>query len=811
MNFKKVLPHISILVFFVLLTGILFPAAFSGKVVQQPDIMNFRGIGTDSRAHLEATGDVAVWTNSSFSGMPTYIWGGAPYSANKLKPLQKYVLMLGLPFPASYYFLAFLSFFVLMLVLRINPWIGLVGALAFGLSTYNFLISEAGHLSKFLAIGYFPVIAAGTILAYRGRHLLGGLLFGLGLALDIMAGHIQMTYYMGICMSIYVLVKLIYAIKDGELPAFVKSSLILLLPLALAVGTNASKLWTSYDYMKETIRGPQILEAETVGSTTGLDKDYVFHWSHGVGESLSFIIPNAYGGGSGHAMRKDYATYKDLKQKGVNPAALRSIPSYWGAMPGTGGPIYFGAIVWLLFVLGLLVVKGPARWWLAGTTLLIVLLSFGKNLMGFNNFFYNYFPFYDKFRSVNSILSVLQFTLPLLGVFALAEFSKKERDRKADLKALYTALGITGGFVLLVAILGPSILSFEGLNDGQLATAGYNMDALYEDRQTMLRADAYRSFLFIVLAGGVLWAFLKNKLAGRLQYPALFGALAILVTIDLVGVGQRYLNSDSFVAARKYETNFEPRPVDQQILADKDMHYRVFDMSINTFNSNRASNQHSTIGGYHAAKLRRYQDIIERHLGMGNQKVLDMLNTKYLISQDQRVSRNPGAMGNAWFVNDLKMVATPDEEIAALNTIDPRNTAAIHEEFSSYVGGLTGRDSTASITLTQLEPDHLVYESNSTADQLAVFSEVIYKPNGANGWKSYIDGQEVDHIRANYILRAMKVPAGQHRIEFKFEPQSYFTGELISLICSLLLILATIAYLALYFMGKADLRKEAAV
>lgn len=792
MNWKKILPQISIIAIFLILSIGLFPSAFSGKVVNQPDMLSFKGIGTDATELRKETGEIAVWTNSSFSGMPTYIWGGAPFVGNKLRTLQKWGIMLGMPSPPAKFFAAFLCFFILTLVLKINPWIGLIGSLAFGLCTYNFLISEAGHSSKFQAIIYFPLIAAGVMLVYRSKYLLGSMLFGLGLGLDIMAGHIQMTYYFGICMGIYVLAQLVYSIRENEIAKFGKASLILFIPMILALGANTSKLWTSYEYMKETIRGPQLLEAAAGDSKSGLNKAYVFDWSHGIAESISFIIPGAFGGGSAEPMDKSYATYKDLKKKGVGTAGLKSAPLYWGDMPFTSGPIYFGAIAWLLFVFGALMVKGRLKWWLLATTVLITMLSWGKNLMWFNELFYNYFPMYDKFRSVNSILTVLQFTVPMLGVLALSELVSEKLDREAALKKLYVTLGIVGGFILVFGLFGGAFLDFSGSNDARLESSGYNMAAILSDRKMMLRGDAMRSLLYVLLAGGLLWALIKEKFIKK--NSIIFGILAFLMIFDLGGVGKRYLNNDNFVKVKKFKDNFAPREADKQILQDKDLSYRVFDMSISTFNSNRASNHHKTIGGYHAAKLRRYQDLIEKQIGTGNQKVLDMLNAKYFITREQQVQQNPGALGNAWFVKNIQDVSTNNEEMDALSDFDPKETAIINSEFKNYLGGFSGGTAEGTIKLNTLKPNNLTYTSNSATEQLAVFSEVIYKPNESGGWQSFIDGKPADHIRANYVLRAMKIPAGEHTIEFKFMPPSYYTGEVISLICSLLLIFGCIGY-----------------
>jgi len=549
--------------------------------------------------------------------------------------------------------------------------------------------------------------------------------------------------------------------------------------------------------MKETIRGPQILTTQEGDSASGLSKDYVFDWSHGIGESVSFIVPGAYGGGSAQPMDKDFATYKDLRKKGIGKAGLKTAPLYWGDMPSTSGPIYFGAIAWLLFVFGILMVKGHLKWWLLFTTVLITMLSWGRNLMWFNELFYNYFPMYDKFRSVNSILAVLQFTVPFLGVLALTELISEKLDREEAIKKLYLALGITGGFVLVFGLFGGMFFDFSRASDARLEGAGFNLGAIVSDRKMMLRNDSIRSLLYILLSGGLLWMYLKEKMIKKSSI--LFGVLALLMLLDLGGVGKRYLNSDNFLKAKNYTNNFLPRPVDKQILQDKDPNYRVLDMSINTFNSNRASNHHKTIGGYHAAKLRRYADLIERQIGNGNQKVLDMLNTKYFISREQQAQQNPGALGNAWFVKNVQEAKTNDDEMNSLASFEPRETAIIHSEFNDYLSGFTGGTAEGTIQMNTIKPNNITYTSNSSSEQLAVFSEVIYKPNQKGGWQSFIDGKPVDHIRANYILRAMKIPAGEHTIEFKFMPPSYYTGEMIAMICSLILIFGSLGILGTYY------------
>ncbi len=811
MNWKQFLPHIIALISFLAVAIGLFPEAFQGKVVVQPDMQNYRGMGDEANDFYEETGEATLWTNSAFSGMPTIIWGGARYNSNFLKHVHNYVISLNLPRPTAYFFVAFVSFYLLLLVLGVNPWLSIAGALAFGLSSYNFIIYEAGHASKFLAIIYFPLVAAGTLLAYRKKELLGALIFAIGFGLEIWSGHFQMTYYLGIALGIYVLIKLIFSVINGELPQFVKASLYLLIAAVLALGANTAKLWSTYDYMKESIRGPAILAAETgsekQNNANGLDKDYVFQWSQGIAETFTILVPGFYGGASQEHISKNSATYKDLRRKGASGEALKSAPLYWGELPFTSGPIYFGAIVCFLFVLGLFTVKGDLKWWLLITTILTIMLAWGKNLQWFSDLFYYYFPFYSKFRAVSSILTIPQFTMPLLGFLGVSAIISQKVDAKAAQRAILLSTIIVGGLCLILAVMGGNLFTFEGMNDDRLAQAGYSLDALYADRVSLLQGDAWRSFILIALSAALLWLFSNEKIQGAWKGQLLFAGLAILTVFDLGGLGKRYLNESNFISEKRYEKQFtEERKPDTQIKSDSDKSYRVFDMSVSSFNSNVPGRYHKNIGGYHPAKLRRYNDLIERHLGTGNQKVMDMLNMKYLISPQQQVQQNPNALGNAWFVNSIQKVSSPNAEIDALNDFDPRTTAVVHSEFDDQISGLQ-TSGQGSISLSDYKPNHLTYQTNTSGDELAVFSEVWYNPGKGKGWQAYIDGKAVDHLRANYVLRALKIPAGQHTVEFKFFPRSYYTGSMISMVCSLLIILGILAYAGLWFVNRGKEEK----
>ena len=639
-------------------------------------------------------------------------------------------------------------------------------------------------------------MAAGLILAFRRRYLLGGILFAVGLGLDIMANHVQMTYYFSMTLLIFGIAQLIYSIQRKELAHFGKAAGALLIGGLLAIGSSASNLWITYEYAKDTMRGEPILETAgeptSSSQTEGLEWDYAMAWSNGPLDLFSSFIPGVAGGGSQEPVGPNSAIVKDLQRKGARLPANFTAPLYWGSLPFTSGPNYFGAVVFFFFLMGLFLVKGPVKWWIGLGTLLTLMLSMGKNLEWFNRLFFDYFPLYNKFRTPNSILSVTAFLVPALGILALHKVVNEKVTKEEAMRSLMIAGGIAGLICLFFILLGPSFFDFTSPQDQRYAQAGYDVNAIIADRKALMRSDALRTLILAALSGGLLWAYLQEKV----KLHILLIGLAALVIFDQWTVGRRYLNSDSFISKSQYQANFQPSPADQQILQDKDPDFRVFDATASTFQSSRASYFHKSIGGYHAAKLQRFQDIIDHHLSKNNQRVLDMLNTRYFIVKGQDgqpvARRNPNAMGNAWFIDTLKMVNTANEEIDALNDIDPARVAAVHQEFSDYVAGFRP-DKNGSISLTEYEPNHLTYQSNAGSEQFAVFSEIWYGPN--KGWQAYIDGKPAEHIRADYILRAMRVPAGQHTIEFKFEPKAFERGKLASALFSGIILLGLLGFI----------------
>jgi hypothetical protein len=784
-NFKRdVLPHLIAILIFLALTAIYFaPVLFEGKAMAQHDILQFKGGAKEIQDYREATGEETLWTNSMFSGMPSYLIN-TRYPGDFSGVIHA-ILTFDMPAMAGNIFITLLCAYVLLVTLRLNTWLAVVGAIAFAFTSYNFIILEAGHNTKSLTIAYIPLVLAGMFYALRRNVWIGAAIFALGLTMNLHFNHLQMTYYMLLMVLVWVVVELVYAIKNRIIGDLIKRGLVLAVAAILAVGVNFGRLYTTAEYSKHSIRGKSELSVANSGDKTssGLDRDYAFNWSYGVGETITLLIPDFYGGGSSTPLDKDSESYKAFTSMGMPPVQAEQIveqglPTYWGPQPMTSGPVYVGAIVVFLFVLGLFIVNKPTRIWLLVATILSIVLAWGKNFEAFNYFMFDYFPGYNKFRAVSSALVIAQITIPLLGILALYRLIR-DRDLIKDLdKKLLISGGITAGVCLLVWLFAGTA-SFTGAVDQQLTQAGYPMDALRADRESMMRSDAFRSFAFIALALGVLYFYLKGKVSATMA----IAGVGVLILVDLWSVNKRYLNDGDF-EKRVVENHFQPTPADQLILQDKDPNYRVLYLP-NPFNDARTSYFHKSVGGYHGAKLRRYQDVIDRHIAQNNLEVLRMLNTRYVITGDQQqpVQRVPGAFGNAWFVEKVQPVNSPDEEIDALADFDASKTAVVDvSKFKVPARQFNTEGST--IELTEYQPNYLKYVANATQDGLVVFSEVYYE----DGWQAYLDGKPVDHIRANYILRALPVPAGKHTIEFRFAPKSYEIGNTISLISSILLL-----------------------
>jgi len=802
--------YIVAFIIFLLITVVYFSPLFEGKKLSQHDIDMFKGVSKEIVDYRNATGEEPLWTNSLFGGMPAW-QVSVSYTGNMVYYVYK-LITLGLPSPANLVFLYFLGFFVLMLVLKVDPWVALISSIAFGLSSYLLIILGAGHNSKAHAIGYMAPVLAGIILTFRGKYWQGALLTSIALALEIRAGHLQITYYLLMIVIVYGIFKIIEAAISKRWKHFFKATGILLVAALLAVLTFTTNLWSTYDYGKDTMRGKPELTKDLNNKSSGLDKDYITAWSYGVGETWSFLIPNAKGGASGilgnvNAIQKAEPAYRKAISQQTN--------AYWGDQPGTSGPVYMGAIVIFLFILGLFIVGDKLKWVLVVVTILSIILGWGKNFMPFTDFFIDFVPGYNKFRAVSMILVIAELAIPVLAFMALNEIVKKPSIFKtAKINALYYSIGITAGIVILF-YLAPSFffdflntnekLQFQemlkGSDTGQIRAYMANLENV---RIAIFKADALRSLLFIGMAAILIFLYSNSKI--RKGWFLL--GIGLLVFIDLVIIDQRYLNNDNFIKAQKAEVPFTKSVSDKYILKDKNPDFRVLDITKSTFNDASCSYFHKSIGGYHGAKLQRYQDLIEYYLQpeisaiagvlksgvtiemidnmFFKQQVLNMLNTKYVIyNPDALPLINNSAFGNAWFVEDVVFVEDADEEIEALGINNLISTAVVDSKFMSQINDVNfGKSHTSSIKLDSYAPNKLEYSFKSDTDELTVFSEIYYD----KGWNVYIDGKKTQYFRANYVLRAMIIPAGEHKVVFKFEPKIWFIGEKISFISSLLLL-----------------------
>ncbi|RYE31591.1 MAG: hypothetical protein EOP42_10390, partial [Sphingobacteriaceae bacterium] len=768
------------------------------------------------------TGKAPLWTNQVFGGMPAYqIWAFYPdnittYVISALKTV--------FPNPIDTVLLSLFGAYLLFCVLRINPWLAAAGAVAFTFSSYNFILLHAGHSNQAYAITFFAPILAGIILTLRGRYWLGAVLTAFFLAMEIRSNHIQMAYYLMFSVLILVGIELYHAFKNKTTVPFFKSIAFLSAATLIALMINASILWTTYEYGQESIRGKSNLSQKTTGNTgSGLDKEYAYGWSQGIGECITFLIPNVYGGGSGGTLKADSKVAQALTGRGFpedQAATFASqLPTYWGGKPFTEGPWYFGAGICFLFVFGLMVVKNHIKWWLLATVILSMLLSFGKNFTLVSDLFFNYFPLYNKFRAVESILVLAEFAVPILAFLAIKE-ALLAKDKTFVLKKLFLALYITGGLALLIAVLPTLFFSFKSTTgdenliaqlaqafqgDSTFATSLVNT-SLVQDRASLAQADAIRSLVFVLITFGILWAFIKQKI--NLQIVSL---LILAVTLfDLWQIDKRYLKDDSFQPKEDAMQVRAAREVDQFIQRDPDPNFRVLDLTIDPFSNASTSYFHKTLGGYHAAKLKRFQELIENQFTKSlNQDALDMLNTKYVITADPKtqavgMKANPTACGHAWFVQQVRFADNADQEMQAISSFDPKNEAIVDKKYQSAIDTKQNAiDQKATITLTSYAPEHLVYETGSTTNQVAVFSEIYYD----KGWKMLIDGVEKPYFRADYLLRAAQIPVGNHKVEFIFYPNSYYTGEAISLTGSILLVLAILAYIFIEIRKKKEVVK----
>lgn len=814
---KQSTPHFLAVIIFIIISFAYLRPVLDGKELIGHDTESWMYMAKETIDHNEKNEDVTLWTNSMFGGMPNY-----QISMHQPFNLIKYVEEVIQLFPRTVYnfILYFLGFYILLLMFRLSPWLAIVGAIAFTFASYNLIIIAAGHNSKAITIAYMAPLIGSVFLAFREKRIAGGLLTAFFLSLAVRANHIQILYYTLIILLFLGVVELVYSIRNRQLMGFLKTFGVLLIAAAIAIGMNATSLLTTNEYSKYTMRGASNgLTTDEQNVQEGLNRDYITQWSYGIDETLTLLIPNYMGGASGSKLNTDSHTAKALSSKfgASNIKRLMEgtrFPTYWGTQPGTSGPVYLGAIVILLFVLGFFVLEKRILWWLVPMIILTLMLSWGRNFMWLTDIFIDHVPLYNKFRTVSMTLVATGFGIALMAMLTLKKLFSSEADKKSFIRPLLISISITGGIALIFALIPSLAGSFEAgtadqafvrqISNAYQADLSILQDTLAADRKAMLQSDALRSLIFILLAGGLLWIYLK----GKLKLNLMVFAMGLLMLLDLVPVAKRYLNDDQFARKRNIRSLIQPSEADKYILQDP-AEFRVLNLTVNIFNDASPSYFHKNIGGYHAAKLRRYQELInmqmmheiEKFYGITSYEQLDstlqslqilnMLNMKYIIMDPGSMPiQNPYANGNAWLVNDIMIAANADEEMALIGMIDTKTTVTIDQRFADQLPEVITSDSTAFIRLTSYKPNHLTYEFSANADQMAVFSEIFYD----KGWNAYINGEKAPYVRANYLLRAMPLKAGNYSIEFRFEPKSYTIGNTIALISSLVLIGAILLY-----------------
>lgn len=786
---KKFAPHLAAVAIFAALTIFYFLPDFQGMMLRQGDIVQWKAMSKEIRDwNAQHPDDPALWTSRIFSGMPS-AQISLVYPGNIASSIMQAVNSI-FPDVSSFMFLHFIGFYVLMLCLGVNQWLAIAGALAFGLSTFTLISIEAGHNTKVQAMGLMAPVLGGVLLAYRKNILAGAALTALSLSMAIAANHLQVTYYLIISVGLLGVYELVEAVLAKRLPHFAKASAVLIFAALLAVLPNISNLWMTRDYGKETIRGGSSeLTRKKASTDGGLDFDYATRWSYGAGdlEFLSVLLPNIKGGGSGTDVGEDSNFGKALQQKGYPLSYTKQAPTYWGNQPFTSGPVYFGAVVVFLFVFALLAAHDKLKWWVVVLSVISFLLAFGHNTPFFKIAF-DTLPFFNKFRTPSMSLVIAQLLFPLLALLGLNEVLKSKIDVEKTKKQLMIAAGITGGIALLFGVLGSMFFNFSGESDKQFNEQGltFLVDALKQDRADMLRSDGLRALFFIAAAFGLLWFFVQKKVSQNV----LIGGLGLLMLIDGWSVGKRYLNDENFVEKNEYEAAFAMSKADMEILRDTDVNYRVYNLTRDPFNDAITSYYHKHIGGYHAAKLIRYQDLIEEHISKGTPQVLNMLNTRYVIQKGSdgqpQAQRNPGALGNAWLVKNIRSVKNADEEIATLGAEDfsPAETVLLDERFKSVATATIYKPEGSNIVQTSFSPNKITYDYTGADKNFAVFSEVYYPE-----WNCYVDGKLTNYARVNYVLRGLELPAGKHTIEFKIEPKAFVIGNKIAYAGSALLML----------------------
>ena len=817
-NLRSLTPHLVALLLFIFIAFAYFLPVIEGKELVAHDTDSWRSMAQETIEYNKSHDDVTLWTNSMFGGMPNYQISMVQPN-NVLQYVEKVIM--SFPRPVSNVFLYLICFYILLLSFGLKPWQAIAGAIGFTFASYNFIVIAAGHNSKAITIAYVAPLIGAVFLAFREKRFLGAVLTAFFLSLAIRANHIQILYYTLIILFFFAIVEFIFSIREKKFPDFLKSAGVLIIAAIIAVGMNATSLLTTYEYSHYTMRGKSNgLTADTQSSQHGLNKEYITQWSYGVDETLTLLIPDFMGGASTGKLSMKSETAGHLKNLGVPDGQIKQIvtqlPLYRGTQPGTSGPVYLGAIVIFLFVLSFFLVDKKLKWWLVPMIILTMMLSWGKNFMPLTDFFIDYVPMYNKFRAVSMTLFATGFGIALLAFMAMKEVYEGNISKEKLTKSITVSALITGGVCLVFALVPSLAGSFVSPQDAQFqGDYAFLKDTLPPDRQSLLRSDAFRSLVFIILGAFVLWSFVK----GFLKKNVSIALLAFFILIDLFPVAKRYLNDDNFESKRPTQL-VQKTPADEAILQDKSQ-FRILDATVDIFNDATPSYFHKNIGGYHAAKLRRYQELINMQLTgeigklfgafgsattaesitpvFDSLRVMNMLNMKYVIYNKQAPPLvNPYHNGNAWFVNNIRIAQDANEEMKLLGEIDTRHELVIDKSLASALPSKITPDSTAKISLKSYAPNHLIYSVDTKTDQVAVFSEIYYD----KGWKATIDGKEVPYTRVNYLLRAMPLKAGSYDVEFRFAPGSYSTGNLLALISSVLLIIGLATYLFLFFRKK---------
>ena len=796
---KSALPHLVAVLLFTVISFAYFFPVLEGRKINAHDTKVYEGSSKEISDYRDKYGKEPLWTNSMFSGMPAYLIS-VKYPGNLFKHLDNFLKLYRTPVAAL--FLSMLGFYIMLLFFRVNPWLAMAGAIAYGFSSYLFVSLSAGHNTKAYAMAYMAPVLGSVVYAFRKNLLAGASLFALFLAMQIMANHFQITYYTGMIVLVFGIFELVNAIKTKAVPSFLKSFGVLVGAALIAFSVNFASLYSTWEYSKESTRGKSELTKAAGTNDKGLDPEYITQWSYGIGESFTFLIPNLKGGATA-PFDSDSETVKALRKNNMGQAQGQ-LYRYWGNQPSTSGPVYFGAVILFLFVLGLFIIKGREKWWILTAAVLSLLLSWGKNLMPLTSLFIDFFPGYDKFRAVSMTLVMAGVLVPLLGVLALREISEGTVNREKAARSVLLAALITGGLAFIFLLIPGLAGSFLRPDESSLPeSAAWIKDAMASDRKAMLRADALRSVIFIAGGAALIWFYLKNKI--KPAY-ALLGLTALFL-VDQVPVDARYLGSSNFETRRAASNSFAPSAADKEILSDEG-EFRVLNLTVSVFNDASTSYHHQSIGGYSGAKMKRYQELIETSLTddinslitslrsasnmeeaegvLGSLGTLNMLNTRYIIlDPGSSPLLNRYASGNAWFVNRVNLVENADAELEAVKSINPGEVAVVDRRFAEQVP-VTDMQATPgdTIWLSSYEPNLLTYKTELSSERVAIFSEIYYK----YGWKASIDGNPAEHFKANYVLRGMTIPAGSHTVTFSFEPESYKTGNKVSLAGSVMLL-----------------------